>query len=217
MKDEQKKKSKKEKLKEVLPFFQSSYQHMYDVREGNIQNAINILLIVATFLPIACITLYAARRNWFILLPVVFQISALLLLLKSYFVEAKPYVHWFKLDKTLKDIDDGEFETAFLGDLKALEQRTNITKNIRGKMINHSLHLIIFSIYLAGIGVFDIFVRDRFVFYVFAIGFTVISVFFVKWYYFRKEESDSTQFEQDNRKEIAEWAEKNGSKSKKGF
>src|SRR3989344_7422030 len=80
---------KRNKLKEILPLFWNSYQHMYDVRERNIQTTINFLLIITTFLPILCVTFYTTKLfdNKIILIPILFQILALLILLKSFYLK----------------------------------------------------------------------------------------------------------------------------------
>lgn len=45
------------KIKDIIPILWSSYEHIYEARETGTTNGINFLMIVATFLPIFCLTL----------------------------------------------------------------------------------------------------------------------------------------------------------------
>jgi len=83
------------RLKEVLPLFWNSYQHMYDVRERKVRERINFLLIISTFLPLLSVGLYATDlfNNPIILIPIIPQFLSIVVLLK-YFVVSEPIVHW---------------------------------------------------------------------------------------------------------------------------
>jgi len=135
-------------IKENAHLFWNSYQHMYDVRERNIQNKINFLLIVATFLPMLSITLYTTNlfSNEIILIPVIFQIAALLILLKDFFIKGQ-LIHWFEFKPTLDLLYEDKFDVDFFSDLKALEDGTYKNMEAKWKLIKIARNLIIFSLY----------------------------------------------------------------------
>lgn len=135
-------------IKENTHLFWNSYQHMYDVRERNIQNKINFLLIVATFLPMLSITLYTTKlfSNEIILIPIIFQIAALLILLKDFFIKGL-LIHWFEFEPTLNLLYEDKFDVNFFSTLKALENGTYTNMEAKGKLIRTALILIVFSLY----------------------------------------------------------------------
>ncbi len=135
-------------IKENAHLLWNSYQHMYDVRERNIQNKINFLLIVTTFLPMLSITLYTTKlfSNEIILIPIIFQIAALLILLKDFFIKGQ-LIHWFEFKPTLDLLHEDKFDVDFLSNLKALEDGTYKNMEAKGKLIRIALNLIIFSLY----------------------------------------------------------------------
>ncbi|MFZ5770864.1 MAG: hypothetical protein ACOY4W_05495 [Thermodesulfobacteriota bacterium] len=86
---EQKNDSGTQKIKDILPILWSSYEHMYQARETGTTSSINFMMIVATFLPIFCLTLYNAFKSTLFLFPILFQVAALLILLKRFFIKGQ--------------------------------------------------------------------------------------------------------------------------------
>jgi len=118
---------KKNKIKDILPVLWSSYEHMYTVRETGTTNRIHYLMIVATFLPLFCLTLRDIFQSEIyngklFLVPIIFQVVALLILLKSFFVKGQ--IPWPDLETTLEQLDDNEFEVHIFAELKAAEDET---------------------------------------------------------------------------------------------
>src|SRR3989344_5265120 len=131
------KKEKIKALKEALPTFWNSYQHMYDVRDRNGQTMVNFLLVLATFLPVLSISLYTTSlfNDYLILLPIIIEISAIVILLKS-FAHGTSNVHWFFLNKELlKQIEKEEFEIKLIAELKSIEGETCARMIEIGKII----------------------------------------------------------------------------------
>ena len=143
-----KRQDKIQRLKESLPFFWNSYQHMYDVREKKSQEIINFLLIISTFLPILSVTLFTSGlfSNIIILFPIIPQISSIILLLRGFVINTS--VHWFKLNwDFLSGLEDEGFEKDFISQLKVIEDSTWRSMILKGETIKKSRYLIIFSLF----------------------------------------------------------------------
>ena len=156
-----KKFEKIKKLKETLPLFWNSYQHMYDVRERNSSSKINFLLIVATFLPLLSLGLYELFNNHIILIPILLQVTAIIILLTSFEAGKYAQIHWFKLEKKedLKELEEG-FEVRFISKLKELERGTWIRMYEEGKIIVISRHLVMFSLFSLMLSILFTIVKD---------------------------------------------------------
>jgi len=147
-------KEKKHKLlKETLPLFWNSYQHMYDVRERNSSSKINFLLIVATFLPLLSLGLYEIKwfRDPIILVPIIFQIAVVIYLLTSFRTSRYAPIHWIELEGEngkifLEKMGKGEFEINFISELKMLERGTWTKLMADGKIIVVSTYFLIVSL-----------------------------------------------------------------------
>jgi len=140
---------REEKQKEIsraLPLFWNSYQHMYDVRVGEVNNARNFLLVTISFLLVNSISLFFWRANMLFLFSWILQLIALLLLFKTFFI--KTVVHWFEYKKTLEKIKDREFDKDLFSTLKALEDWTFTYQGKAIKIMESTLVLILFSICL---------------------------------------------------------------------
>jgi len=137
------------KIKDILPILWSSYEHMYDVRETSTTNGINYLMIVATFLSVFCLTLYMAFKSHLFLFPIFFQIVALLILLKRFFIKGQ--IPWLELKPTLSKLDDNAFESYLIATLKAAEADTWRRLGALNTIIKSALFLLVFSIFLTGI------------------------------------------------------------------
>jgi len=134
------------RLRELLPLFWNSYQHMYDARKTNIQNNINFLLLIISILSVISITLLTYFENLYFLFPLLIQFLAFIILLRSFFIKA-PQIHWFELKETLKNLDSDNFDEEFIVTLKALEDDTYIYLEEMGNIKNLSLYSLIFSLY----------------------------------------------------------------------
>jgi hypothetical protein len=141
-----KQKNKITKIKEILHLLWSSYEHMYEARETGTKNSINFLLIIVTFLPILCLTLYIHFKNPLLLFPILFQVLALLILLKSFFIKGQ--IPWLELKSTLLQFDNDSFEVDLLATLKAAENGTYQRLQALSTIIKRALFLLIFSIFL---------------------------------------------------------------------
>ena len=153
MKQESKKSEIETKINKGLEqnshLFWNSFQHMYDVRERIMQNKINFLLLVATFLPLLSVTLYNTDffKDEIVLIPIIFQFAAILILLKDFF-SGGDLLHWFEFQSTLRSIAKDEFQKDFFCSLKALESGTHKNMDYKyDKIIKPSLYLIIFSLF----------------------------------------------------------------------
>lgn len=137
------------KIKDILPILWSSYEHMYEARETGTTNGINFLMIVATFLPIFCLTLYTAFRSPLFLFPILFQVAALLILLKRFFIKGK--IPWLKFKDTLEKLDDNSFAVGLFATLKAAENGTFVRLKALESIIKKSLFLLVFSVFLTAL------------------------------------------------------------------
>ena len=134
------------KIKEILPLLWSSYEHIYEARETNTNNSINFLMIVATFLPIFCLTLYITFNCPLFLFPILFQIAALLILLKRFFIKGQ--IPWLDYKNTLEKLDDNSFADWLFTTLKAAENGTYLRLKALRILIKISLLLLVISIFL---------------------------------------------------------------------
>ncbi len=134
------------KIKEILPLLWSSYEHMFEARESGIRNSINFLLLVVTFLPIVCLTLFFQFKNQLLLFPILFQVMALFILLKSFFIKGQ--LPWLELESTLSQFDNDSFEIDFFATLKAAENGTYKRWKALSTIVKRALFLLFFSIFL---------------------------------------------------------------------
>ncbi len=175
--------TKIEKIKMILPILWSSYEHMFESRRTATQNNINFLLIIVSFLPVICLTLYTYLKSSLFLIPAAFQVIALLILLKSFFIK-KQMIPWLKLKETLEELDDDTFESNLFAALKALENETGIYLKIVEPIINRALFLLISSIFLIVLAFLFVFLNGSISLY---IGTILLLIVFVLLYFFYKE------------------------------
>ncbi len=119
---------------------------MYDVREERVQNKINFLLIVISFISIISVSLFTYSKEELFILPLIFQFISFFVLMKSFFIK-KPSISWFKLKSTLENIENNKFNEILFASLKGLEEDTGIYLNEMKKVIANSSSLLIFSIF----------------------------------------------------------------------
>lgn len=175
--------SKTTKIKEILPILWSSYEHMFAARQTAAQNNIYFLLIIVSFLPVICLTLYTYFKSPLFLIPALFQVTALLILLKSFFIKGQ-LVPWLELKKTLKQLDDDTFENDLFAILKAAENDTFIYLKILKPIINRALYLLISSIFLIVLAFLFMFLNGSISLYIVTV---LLLIVFVLLYFFYKE------------------------------
>lgn len=174
--------SKIVKIKEILPILWSSYEHMFVARETGIKNSINFLLIIVSFLPVICLALYNLFKSPLFLVPTLFQVAALLILLKSFFIKGQ--IPWIELKKTLSQFDDDTFEVKLFATLKAAENGTYIRMQALSIVIKRALFLLVFSIFLILLACLFMFLKGSFLLYVVTV---LLAFVFSLLYYFYKE------------------------------
>jgi len=150
-----KKEEKKKELARILPIAWNSYQHMYDVREKNVQNEINFLLVVISFMSIISISLLNYSKDTLFFLPFLFQMASFLILIKSSFIK-KHSLLWLELSSTLEKVEKGEFDQNLFAILKALENDTWIYLKEMQKIIRIALSILLSSVFLIILILFDI-------------------------------------------------------------
>lgn len=170
------------KIKEILPILWSSYEHMFEAREIGIKNNINFLLIIDSFLPVICLTLYNIFKSPLFLVPTFFQAVALLILLKSFFIKGQ--IPWIESEKTLLQFDDDTFDVKLFATLKAAENGTYIRMQALSVIIKRALFLLIFSIFLIFFSCLFIFLKGSYLLY---IGTALLVFAFSLLYFFYKE------------------------------
>lgn len=176
---------------------------MYDVRERIIQNKINFLLIVATFLPILSITLYTTDlfNDEVILIPIIFQLIAIMILLMDFFNKGK-LLHWFELEKTIRLILDNKLHTHFFCNLKALEAETFKNMEYKHKhIIKPALYLIILSLFAICLSVITI------IFHISLHGYMIILILCILFvitffYYYNPREANMNQEYENCKKKL---------------
>lgn len=182
MTEEREHNSKITKIKEILPILWSSYEHMFEARETGIKNGINFLLIIVTFLPILCITLYIHFTSPLFLAPILFQVAALLILLKSFFIKGQ--IPWLEFKETLSRLDDGSFEVKLFAALKAAENGTYNRLRALNTIIKRALFLLIFSIFLIALACLFMLLKGSVLLYVVT---GLLLIVFLLLYFFYKD------------------------------
>jgi len=190
------------KIKDILPILWNSYEHMYEARENNAISSINFLMIVATFLPIFCLMLYTTFKSPFFLIPILFQIAALLILLKRFFIKVQ--IPWLKLNETLERLNHNSFEVDLLSTLKAAESSTYKRLRALRKLINSSLLLLVFSILLTALASLFLIFEGSFSLYI-ATGVLVLIFLFLSLFYLRVPKFQFESEESSNKSAIDEW------------
>lgn len=205
-------KERYDELERILPLAWNSYQHMYDVRATNTSNRINFLLIIVSFLPIACITLFTELNKSVFLLPIIPQIIAFTILLKVFFIKP-PEIHWFNMVKyqikeiVLDDMKNKEFNKKLLSELKALEDDTWLyLREMRG-MLKISSYLIVFSLYLiVSISIF-LYFESNLMLYISNL-FLITFLLWLCLYYHKQPKYDFSNNYQKYQKQIEDWLNK---------
>lgn len=192
-----------EKLRDILPILWNSYQHIYEVREAGTANGINYLMIVATFLPVFCITLYTAfDKSKFFLVPIIFQVAALLILLKRFFVRGQ--IPWLKLEETLSQLKDNSFDSALFAELKAVETDTLRRKEALRTIINWALIFLVFSIFLIFLAFFFVILKGTICLYIAMV--LLVLAFSLLWLFYNQiPKSKVTEEETQFKKKIEKW------------
>jgi hypothetical protein len=201
---------KTNRLRESLPIFWSSYQHMFDVRERKTKGMIDFLLIISTFLPVLAVALYSTDllHNWLILLPIIPQIISIVVLLK-YFVVGNPAVHWFKLDENLlKKLENNNFEIETIVALKKLEGLTWISMNAESSLIRRSRNLILLSLFMLMLSAVFVLFVGNYLLYIFLLVILIIS-YYVYFVFYREKPNFSENSEDvKNFKLLVDWVNK---------
>lgn len=208
------KRSRSDKVRDILPILWSSYEHMYEVRDASTANGINYLMIVATFLPVFCLTLYTAfERNPAFLVPIVFQVAALLILLKRFFIQGQ--IPWLELEKTLSQLDDNSFDAALFATLKATENDTWKRLEAFRTIIKRALFLLVFSLFLLGLASLFMLLKGAILLYIATA--LLVGVFSLLYLFYK--ESPTSQAEEDEKRfksEIEKWLQEQRGKSNVG-
>ena len=175
---------------------------MYEVRENNTKNSINFLLVIVSFLPIICLTLYFHFESPLFLFPILFQVVALLNLLKSFFI--KGLIPWIEIKPTLSQFDNDSFEVEFFATLKAAENDTYNRLAALSIIIKRALFLLVFSIFLTALACLFVFFNGSVSLYV-AIVFLVIAFVCLYFHYKATPSSEFESKQEEFKKDIEKW------------
>ena len=192
MKEEQTN-NKIKKIEKILPLLWNSYEHMFGARRTGIQNNLNFLLIIASFLPAICFMSYFYFKKPLFLIPTVFQFSAILILLKSFFIKGKkgkkgkkgPRIPWLELEKTILQLENKTFEIDLCANLKAAENDTWIYMGTLNKIIRKALILLILSIFLIALLFLSELLNGSFSLYIGAVLLLLLLFLLLHFYYER--------------------------------
>lgn len=197
-------KRKLKQLKEITPSLWNSYQHMYDVRITGMQNKANFLLIVISFLSAISITLFMYFKNYLFFIPFLLQLTAFVILLKSFFIKEEFKVHWFKAEELFENSDKGNFYQDLFADLKALEDYTWIYLTEVKRIIKISLYILLLSLYFLLLTlIFMYFERE--VLYFSILILTIISVLIICIYYKKQPEFKYESNYKKYREQVNNW------------
>lgn len=192
-----------DKVRDILPILWNSYQHMYEVREAGTANGINYLMIVATFLPVFCLTLYTAfEKSPLFLVPILFQVAALLILLKRYFVQGQ--IPWLELEKTLSQLEDNSFNAVLFAQLKAAENGTARRLGALRTIIRRALFLLVLSLFLIALAFLFLLLKGSIL--LFIVTALLVVLFSLLWFFYNElPKSQANEEEQKYQREIEKW------------
>ncbi|MFH1235604.1 MAG: hypothetical protein V1685_01550 [Parcubacteria group bacterium] len=201
------------KIKDILPILWSSYEHIYEVRETGTTSGINFLMIIATFLPIFCLTSYSAFKSPLFLFPILFQVAALLILLKRYFIKGQ--IPWLKLKETLLQLDDNSFAVELFAALKACENGTYMRLRALNTVIKMALALLVFSIFLTALASLFMLLKGSVLLYV-ATALLVIVFLLLCFFYKQVPRFDFANEEKNVKNDIEKWLKEHGTEKGDG-
>jgi len=200
--EQEKNDNRTKKITDILPILWSSYEHMYQARETGTTSGINFMMIVATFLPIFCLTLYTAFKSKFFLFPILFQVAALLILLKRFFIKGQ--IPWLEFKDTLSKVDNNSFSVGLFATLKAAENSTYMRLSALETIISRSLFLLVFSIFLTALASLFIFLEGGLFLYI-ATALLVFLFFLLGLFYKQVPRVQLDTEEESFKKEINKW------------
>ena len=201
------KEGKIKRLKEVLPLFWNSYQHMYDVRERKVGERINFLLIISTFLPLLSVGLYATElfNSTIILIPIIPQFLSIVVLLK-YFVVSEPLVHWLEMnEKLFESLEGCGVESNTLITLKGLEKYTHIAFQEGDKIIRRSRSFVLFSLLALLLSASFVLLQGSLYLYLFVLILVIISYYILFIYYRQPDFSGINKVVGKSNRLLGEW------------
>ena len=134
-------------------------------------------------LVIPWLALYIHFNSPLFLIPTLFQVAALLILLKSFFIKGQR-IPWLELKDTLEQLEDDTFEIDLFAKLKAAESDTFIHLKILNTVIKRALFLLILSIFLIVLAFLFMFLGGSISLYA---GTVLLLIIFVLLYFFYKQ------------------------------
>lgn len=196
---------KLDKIKKILPIVWDSYEHMRETRKQASDNFRNYLLIIISFLPLISLALFDHFDNALFFIPIIFQLIAFLLLIKTYFIN-DPQVPWINPDNILEQIDKNQFEVNFFIILKALENDTYTQLRETGKYITYSLYFLLFSLYTLILGVFFVYFKSI-TLYALILVLTGVLIYIYR-FYIKPISYETNKNSEKYAKQIEEWINK---------
>ena len=201
---ENQKLEKQKFIEKNLQLFWHSYIHMYNVRSKSQQDSINFLLIVSTFLPILSVTLYTTNffEHYLILVPIFFQLLALLLLFKTFY--STDYgIPWLELKEDIFENYEN-FNESTLALIKAAETNTYSDMIEKGKIIKNSLRLLLISLFLLSLSIVFILDINKEILYFLVVMLFLIFVLLLEFYSIKGKDKFKANYK-NNLKKIDEW------------
>lgn len=195
-----------EQLKEITPSLWNSYQHMYDVRKKGMQNKVNFLLIIISFLSAISIALFTYFESYLFLIPFLLQLASFVILLKCFFIKEEFKVHWFKAEELFENLDKGNFYQDLFADLKALEVDTWIYITEVGRTIKISLYILLLSLYSLLLTLIFMYFKGE-VLYFLTLILTIILVLIICVYYKMQPEFKYKSNYKKYREQVDKWME----------
>jgi hypothetical protein len=202
MNDEQKA-SKVEQVQRILPLIWNSYVHMFEARKNRTQTNLNFLLIIVSFLPAICIMLFSCFKEYLFLVPTIFQFTALLILLKSFYLKVQQ-IPWLPIEETTKDLDKHEFDIKLFACLKAAEDNTGVHRKELDKIVKLALFFLIASIIFIVLSFLFMFLNGNLQLYV-STALLILLLLTLILYYRKHPNFDFTRKEEEYLKKLIEW------------
>jgi len=124
-----------------------------------VDNGINFLLIITSFLSALSVALLISFKHINFLSSLIFQIIILIFLLQRLFFG--PIVHWFESKETLENLKSKNFDRNLFATLKTAEDETFNYQNKVGRIIENSIGFMVASIFLIILGLIEHFLNIK--------------------------------------------------------
>jgi len=147
--------------------------------------------------------LFSFFKEKLFLVPTILQFTALLILLKSFFLKVQQ-IPWLPIEETTNDLDKKEFDIKLFACLKAAEDDTGLYRKELDKIEKLALFFLIASIIFIVLSFLFMFFNGDLQLY-FCTGLLILLLLALMFYYRKQPKFDFSRKEEEYLKKLREW------------